>query len=118
MRFKNVVPNSLVMSGAGTGLPVVSASFNDVAVLLRHRPQESRSGFGDWAEGGYNLKTKSADFEGDPTAFVGRFLAGGNVPLDALPVSPPVPEPASWALMAGGLALVAGLSRRRRQDRD
>lgn len=43
-----------------------------------------------------------------------EFQADGTLRYDYIGLAPGVPEPASWALMLGGLALVGGALRRRR----
>lgn len=44
---------------------------------------------------------------------VGRLLLGGVYHFQMVAVATPVPEPASWAFMLGGLGLVGVLTRRR-----
>ena len=63
------------------------------------------------------IETGAALNPDDPTAFVVglTFSSAGTVGLTQTPLTAAVPEPGTYALMLGGLGLVAGIARRRRQ---
>ena len=70
-------------------------------VKLRYRPTSTAN----WVEASFSQATQmaGATFSGDPLAMQGLSLA----------MASNVPEPASWALMLGGLALTGVALRRR-----
>lgn len=114
MIFGDASPNSLSLSGAGDDI-FASASLGADMVTMRYRPQDERGGYGDWIEGTWDLRRNApAVFSGDPNVLTGLLLAGPtSVRIDAdIGV---VPEPATGALMAGGLLLLYGLRRRQRR---
>lgn len=53
----------------------------------------------------------------DAGLLVGTFLAGRNTGFIAVPVTAPIPEPETWALMLAGIALIAAASRRQSPSR-
>ena len=77
----------------------VSMAMN--AVTLRYRPTPTA----DWVEASFSKTAggTGAVFSGNPLAMQGLSLA----------LASPVPEPASWALMLGGLVLAGAALRRR-----
>lgn len=102
--FKQNFLSSVVISAStGEGLPSISASMAMGDVTLRYRKTEKDI----WAEARFVLPKDGglAVFSGDPMAFEGLRLA----------MSPAVavPEPASWALMLGGMLLTGAALRRR-----
>ena len=65
-----------------------------------------------WSRPDIQLSTDLGDNAGDPRN--GRQDSWVVVSFSTSPIAAPVPEPASWALMAGGLLLGCTLARRRR----
>jgi type VI secretion system secreted protein Hcp len=102
--FNNNFLSSVQISGsAGEASPSVSASMAMGEVTLRYRKTSTST----WAEASFVLPKDggSALFSGDSMAFEGLRMAMS--PAQA------VPEPASWALMLGGLLLTGAALRRR-----
>jgi type VI secretion system secreted protein Hcp len=93
---------SLATGGSG-GEDVFTANISMATtdVTLRYRPTATAQ----WVEASFSQATSlsGATFSGDPLAFQGLRMA----------MTSAVPEPASWALMAGGL-LLTGVALRRR----
>lgn len=112
MIFTATQGSGLTVSGSAELLANASMTSGET-VKLRYRPQDDKGGFGPWVEGSFNLKTNSASaiFSGDERVLLGLFGSGGAIAFDAGAVVA-VPEPASAALLCGGLALLA--IRRRR----
>jgi len=110
--FQMILGNSLVTkltsSGAGDAITVASALTYD-KVTLRYRKQKADGSYDAPIEGTFDLKANGVGFSGDPGVLRGMVEAGGT-----LNFVNQVPEPASWASLAAGLALVAGVLRRRR----
>lgn len=80
----------------------LNASMAMTSITLRYLPDPTKPTA--WVEAFFDQsKATSATFSGDPQALRGLSLA----------LASPVPEPASWALMLGGL-LVTGVALRRR----
>lgn len=103
MVFDGVQPTSLVIAN---GSDVAAASTYD-AVTMRYHDGKG------WIEGRFALGPQGVGFTGDANVLRGLLLAGGDVSLD-IGALPPVPEPATGALMAMGLMATALRLRRRR----
>ena len=102
--FKNNFMSSVSFSAsAGDDNVFVNASMAMGEVTLRYRP----TALGTWAEASFVLPKDGGAplFSGDPMAFEGLRMAMS--PAQA------VPEPASWALMLGGMLLTGAALRRR-----
>ncbi|MDR7298514.1 MULTISPECIES: type VI secretion system tube protein Hcp [Roseateles] len=108
MIFTDTIGTGLSLGGGGDDVMVSASMTSGTSVKLRYRPESKAGGFGDWVEGSFNIQTNStkALFSGDETVLLGLFGAGGNIAFDAGAITP-VPEPASAALLLGGLALLA-----------
>lgn len=102
--FKTNVLTSMATGGSG-GEDQFTANFslNFSEITLRYRPTSVAT----WAEATYVVPPLDTfgSFRGDPMAFEGLRMA--------LAPAAPVPEPASWALMLGGLLLTGAALRRR-----
>lgn len=103
MVFDTVRPGSLVIANGSD----VAAAMHYDAVTMRYLDGKN------WIEGRFALGPQGVGFTGDANVLRGLFLAGGDVSLD-VGALPPVPEPATGALLAAGLMATALRLRRRR----
>lgn len=117
MIFTNTQGTGLTVNGEET-LTAAAAMSSGETVKLRYRPQDGKGGYGAWVEGTFDLKANSTSalFSGDERVLLGLFGSGGAIDFDAGAITT-VPEPASAALLLGGLGLLAFATfRRRRRD--
>jgi len=115
MIFTETMGKSMYISGGGDTPYESAAMTSGETVKLRYRPQDAKGGFGPWVEGSFSIKENSntALFSGNEAVLLGLFSAGGNVAFDAGAITA-VPEPASAALLLGGLVALVALKPRRR----
>lgn len=100
---------SLSSQGSGDSILVQPAISYD-AVAMRYCPQKADGSLGTCVQGGFTVDHHGKlSFSGDARVLGGLVEAGGS-----LNFVNQVPEPASWASLAAGLVLVAGVLRRRR----
>ena len=104
--FQAVFSGNLITSlstGGSSGEDIFTANISMAMtdVTLRYRPTETAN----WIEASFSQakNASSATFSGDAMAFQGLRMA----------MTSAVPEPASWALMFGGLMLTGAALRRR-----
>lgn len=109
MTLSDVQIISLESQGFGDGIEV-NAAMSYSKIEMAYRPQKADGSLGTEIKGEWNLKENKASFSGDPEVMLGLAQAGGNLNFVGT-----VPEPATWASLAAGLALVAAITRRRRQ---
>jgi type VI secretion system secreted protein Hcp len=116
MKMEDVLIVKLDSRGSGEGIEV-NASMSYDAITMTYCPQRLDGSLGSCIDGRFDLKTRgNVSFSGDPLVLRGLAEAGGT--LNFVSVTSGVPEPASWASLAAGLAAVAALVRRRRQAAD
>lgn len=98
----NLITSISTGGSGGEDRFTLNASMAMTSITLRYRP----TAVADWVEASFDQsKTANLTFSGDPQALRGLSMA--------LAPAAVVPEPASWALMLGGL-LVTGVALRRR----
>ena len=115
MIFTGTLGTRMNISGGGDTLYESAAMTSGETVKLRYRAQDDKGGFGPWVEGSFNIKENSSTalFSGNEAVLMGLFSAGGNIAFDAGAITA-VPEPASAALLLGGLVALAAFKPRRR----
>ncbi|MBW8845299.1 MAG: type VI secretion system tube protein Hcp [Burkholderiales bacterium] len=113
MIFTETLGTGLKLGGDADSITANASMSSGATVKLRYRAQDSKGAFGPWAEGAFDIKGNKATalFSGDETVLLGLFGAGGTIAFDSRAVTA-VPEPASAALLFGGLAVLV-LRRRR-----
>ena len=119
MQFEHTRATRLQVSGGGGDALFDQAAIGSGEVVtLSYRAQKADGSFGDWVMGRFDIKSNSTQilFSGDPEVLNGLFGAGGDIAFDAGAITA-VPEPASAALLLGGLGTLGALGFRRRQLR-
>lgn len=112
MDFKEVRLTSLTSDGSQGGAYIaVSAALVYDAIEMSYRPQNKDGSLGTEITGRWDVKQGKAAFAGDPGVMRGLAEAGGSLNF----VAAAIPEPATWALLAGGLGVIGLIARRRRQ---
>lgn len=110
MTFSNAAITSLSFSGAsGTEFPVVSGSLNYTKIALSVTTLGPKGLPGPTYTGSFDLTNGKPTYTGSPVIF--QQLANFSVPLTA-----PVPEPETFALMLAGLGLVGWRARRKKMS--
>jgi type VI secretion system secreted protein Hcp len=105
MTFDDVLLSSLNLSGDSGNVPTVQGSFTYSKLTMTVTPQQPGGKAGTPVTGGWDLKAGKA-FSGSPLVLAQ--LAN----LDA-PISAPVPEPGTWAMLLVGIGLVGARLRHR-----
>jgi type VI secretion system secreted protein Hcp len=88
-------------AGAGTDGLMVQASVQVYSATMKYRTSSTAS----WVTGSFSVASDQLVFRGDPIVLQGYAQAAAGV----------VPEPSTWALMLGGLALTGCAALRRRR---
>ncbi len=96
-------------SQSGADTITVDAAVRYGGIAMHYCTQKADGTLGACYDGGFTLGGNHAVFSGDPTVLQGLVEAGGT-----LNFVNSVPEPSSWALLAGGLAVLAARAARRR----
>lgn len=103
--FADSAPSSFLLGGtAGAGAEglMVQASVQVISATMRYRTSPTAA----WVTGHFSVVGSQLAFSGDPLVLQGYAMAAAGV----------VPEPSTWALMLGGLALTGCAALRRRRD--
>ena len=101
---------SFYYTDAGSGSNPAVRLFSDGTELLTLALDPCPAGFCDWKQ--YTVPQSALG--GLPVTAVAFLGTANSVAFDNVSVTTtPIPEPSTYALMLGGLALVAGIARRR-----
>jgi type VI secretion system secreted protein Hcp len=108
MTLSDVRITSLKSQAYGASI-IVDAAMSYDKIAMSYRPQKDDGSLGSEIKGEWDLKQNEVTFSGDPMVMLGLAEAGGSLNFVGQ-----VPEPATWASLAAGLAVVGAIVRRRR----
>lgn len=97
------------LTSHGSDAVIVDAAVRYGGIAMHYCTQRGDGTAGPCYDGSFKLDGNHAAFTGDPTVLQGLVQAGGT-----LNFVNSVPEPSTWALLAGGLAVLAVGARQRR----
>jgi len=110
MTFSNVMLTSLNLTGGSGAIGTVQGSFAYDKVDMKVTPQGPGGKAGTPVTASWDLRKNSGSLVSSPLVLL-------QLADMSAPVTTPVPEPTTWAMMAAGLGLVSARLRRRGSKR-